>query len=483
MKTIKRNIVWGCLLFTAACMTVSCRRVESNDGKTHTITESDQKSVAVTIYNNDLGLVKDIRSVKLDEGSYTINFMDVAEKIMPSSVHVISLTHEDSFYLLEQNYEYDLMNHQKLMDKYVGKEVKLIFKSSYDGTEEERTATLLSNNQGPVYKIGDEIHLGYPGRVILPKLPDDLLAKPTLVWLVDNKTQKQQDIEVSYLTNGMSWECNYVLVLDKTDLSANLTGWVTINNNTGAAFQDASVKLVAGEVNRVRPEQPQRQKMYMMETAAAPRADQFEEQEFFEYHIYTLNRPTTLKQNQMKQIVLFEANSIATTKEYRVSGQRYYFTSTYSSPVKSIPVNVEVEFKNSEKNNLGIPLPKGIFRVYKEDPDGMLQFTGEDRIDHTPKDEDITIKMGEAFDIVAERTQTDYRKVRKDLQEVAWEIVLRNHKKEPVTVIVEEPIPGDWEIMETTHSYEKTSAHTVEFSVPVEADGETKLTYRTSIRW
>ncbi|MDX9701614.1 MAG: DUF4139 domain-containing protein [Candidatus Auribacterota bacterium] len=465
------------------CLSVSCGKVHSDQPKTATIDASSQSAVAVTIYNDNLGLVRDIRSVKLSPGLYTIQFMDVAEHILPTSVHAASLTAQDSFYVLEQNYEYDLINHEKLMDKYVGKDVKLVFKSSYDGSEEIRDAILLANNQQPVFKIGGEIHLGFPGRVILPELPEDLLARPTLVWLVDNKTGDSHDIEVSYLTSGISWECNYVMVLDKTDANADLTGWVSIDNRTGASFRNASVKLVAGEINRALPQTNYVAKRYMMETAAMPAPDQFEEKEFFEYHIYTLNRPATVKQNQMKQIVLFEGNDIATAKEYTLSGQRYYFTSLYTTPLKSLPVDVVVKFKNSKENNLGIPLPKGIIRVYKADHEGMLQFAGEDSIAHTPKDEEITVKLGEAFDIKAERKQTDYRKVRKDLQEVEWEIAIRNHKKENVTVIVKETVPGEWEIVDHTHPFKKESADTVSFSVPVETDGETVLRYRASIKW
>ncbi len=462
---------------------ISCQKVHSDQPQSATIDESNQSSIAITIYNDNLGLVKDTRDIQLDPGLYTIQFMDVAEHIMPDSVHAVSLSHQDSFHVLEQNYEYDLMNHNKLMDKYVGKEVKLIFKSEYDGSEEIRNATLLSNNQQPVFKIDDEIHLGFPGRVILPELPEDLLARPTLVWLVNNKTSEQQNIEVSYLTNGISWKCNYVLVLDKTDQHADLTGWVTIDNKTGTSFQDASVKLVAGDVNRVKPQVSYNREVYMMKAAAAPEADQFEEKEFFEYHIYTLNRPATVKQNQMKQIVLFEGSDISTTKEFRVKGYRYYYTSTYSSALKALPVEVVVKFQNSKDNNLGIPLPKGTIRVYKADHDGMLQFAGEDAIDHTPKDEEISVKLGEAFDVTAERTQTDYRKIRKDLQEVEWEVTIRNHKKDDITVIIEEPIPGDWTIIDHTHPFEKKSASMVHFSVPVKSDGEATLRYRTSIKW
>ena len=447
------------------------------------VTGENQSNVAITIYNNNLGLIKDIRVVALDKGVYNVNFKDVSGQIIPSSVHVKSLDSPDDFFVLEQNYEYDLMNPNKLMDKYVGKNVKLIFKSVYTGEEEEREATLLSNNQEPIYKIDDEIHLGFPGRVILPKIPDDLLAKPTLVWLVDNKNSKKQKLELSYLTDGISWRCDYVLILSKNDKSADMTSWVTINNNSGTNYKNATVKLVAGDVKR-ETQKRQFAKAGMMydESAVLARAPQFEEEGFFEYHLYTLQRKTTIKQNQVKQIVLFENNGLKIDKKFILHGLNYYYTSAYQQPIKTIPVKVVLELENSKDNKLGIPLPKGLVRVYKEDKSGMLQFAGEHSIKHTPKDEKVKLQIGEAFDIKAERKQSDFRKIRTNMYEVEWEISVRNHKDEDVVVIAEEPLPGDWEIIEKSHDYKKISANVVHFELPVKKDQETVLIYRAKIK-
>ena len=456
--------------------------LSSNQTDAVNVSATEQTSVAITVYNNNLGLVKDIREVTLEKGIYNVNFKDVSGQIIPSSVHVKSLDTPDDFFVLEQNYEYDLMNPSKLMDKYVGKNVKLIFKSAYTGEEEEREALLLSNNQEPIYKIDDEIHLGFPGRVILPKIPEDLLAKPTLVWMVDNKNDKKQKLELSYLTDGISWQCDYVLVLSKDDKSADMTSWVTINNNSGTSYKNATVKLVAGDVKRETVRKVYGKANGMYETAMSARAPQFEEEGFFEYHLYTLQRETTIKQNQIKQIVLFENNGLKIDKKFMLYGLNYYYTSAYQQPIKTIPVKVVLELKNSEANKLGIPLPKGLVRVYKEDNSGMLQFAGEHSINHTPKDEMIKLQIGEAFDVKAERKQSDFRKIRTNLYEVEWEIVVRNHKDEDIVVIAEEPLPGDWEIIDKTHDYKKISANVVHFELPVKKDQETVLRYRAKIK-
>lgn len=468
------------VLYAVLCHSLA---VQSEPTDTMTVNADSQQSLAVTIYNNNLALIKEVRSVTLPADTIHINFMDVAQSIIPSSVYIKSLQTPDAFIVLEQNYEYDLMDQNKLMDKYVGKNVKLIFKSVYDGSEEEREAVLLSNNNGPIYKIDDEIHLGFPGRIILPKLPDDLLARPTLVWMVDNRNASAQDLEVSYLTNGFSWRCDYVMVLNQDDTTCGLSGWVTINNQSGTHYDDAQIKLVAGEVNQVREDTNYMRKAYAEVAMSAVPKPQFAEESFFEYHLYTLQRPATIKQNQMKQIMLMETSEVKLTKKYVVNGYSHYYTSVYRDPIQNVDVKVMVEFMNSDDNNLGMPLPEGIIRVYKADKDGMLQFTGENRIDHTPKNEKIDFSLGNAFDIVAERTQTEWRKVRNDLYEVEWRITIRNHKEKNIDVAVQESIPGDWEIKTATYPYKKISAQTVEFTVPVTADGETTLTYYAEIKY
>ncbi|HEX9022245.1 MAG TPA: DUF4139 domain-containing protein [Geobacteraceae bacterium] len=446
-------------------------------------TLADQTGVALTVYNSNLGLVKDRRDIKLGRGQGELRFMDVAAQIIPASVHIKSLADPASLRVLEQNYEYDLMSPQKLMDKYVGKEVKLYQKNPYTEREEIVAATLLANNNGPIYRIGNEITFDHPGRVILPGLPESLIAQPTLVWLLENSLSKTQTVEASYLTNGITWRADYVLTLDGDDRKADLAGWVTIDNKSGATYRDAALKLVAGDVNRVREDRARPFMVGKAVMAGAAPAPQFKEEGFFEYHLYTLQRPSTIKDNQTKQISLISADAIPVRKEFLFRGADYYYFGQYGDVTAKQKVGVFVEIANRKEANLGIPLPKGTVRVYKRDSDGGLQFIGEDAIDHTPKDEKVRIKVGDAFDVVGSRKQTDWKKTASDTYEAAFEIDLKNHKKEDIVVRVVEPIPGDWQMLSSSYDYSKNEAHTAEFNIPVKKAGETKLTYRVRMRY
>ncbi len=450
-----------------------------------TSTLDDQQSVSLTIYNVNLGLVKDLRTLKLPKGIGKLRFMDVASQIIPTSVHIKSLVNPGSLIVLEQNYEYDLLNPQKLLDKYVGKEVKLYTKNPYTEREELVSATLLSNNGGPIFRIGDEITYGHPGRIIFPGVPEDLMAKPTLVWLAENNLLNGQKVEASYLTNGINWRSDYVVTLNDKDDRADLSGWVTIDNKSGATYRNAKVKLVAGDVNRVKDEHDYKDKLMRvaemgLAKAAAP---QFKEESFFEYHIYTLQRTATVKDNQTKQISLVQADTIPVKKEFIFRGAPYYYYGQHGEISSNQKVGVFVEIDNRKENNLGMPLPKGTIRVYKHDSEGSLQFIGEDSIDHTPVKEKIRIKLGDAFDVKGGRKMTTWKKLMFNRYEAAYEISLRNHKKEDVVVKVIEPIPGDWTMVESSHEYQKTEAFTAEFSIPVPRDGETKVTYRVRMRY
>ena len=444
----------------------------------------DQTGISITIYNVNLGLVKDQRQLKLPKGTGSLKFMDVASQIIPTSVHIKSLVNPGSLQILEQNYEYDLLNPQKLLDKYVGKEVKLFYKNPYTEREDTVTATLLSNNGGPIFKIGDEITFGHPGRIIFPGVPESLISKPTLVWLLENSLSSVQKVEASYLTNGINWRSDYVVTLNEKDDRADISGWVTIDNKSGTTYKDAKIKLVAGDVNRAKNDYEYKDKMLRftgeMAKAAAP---QFKEEEFFEYHIYTLQRPATVKDNQTKQISLVNADNVTVKKELVYYGAQYYYRSTYGEKISNQKIGVFVEIANKKEYNLGIPLPKGTVRVYKHDSEGSLQFVGEDSIDHTPKDEKIKVKLGDAFDVVGSRKQTDWKKIAYDTYETTFEISLRNHKKEDVVVKVIEPIPGEWTILSSSHGHKKTEAFTAEFEIPVPKDKEVKLTYRVRMRY
>jgi hypothetical protein len=484
---IKYVVIVLAVLFLASigyCPVSSAEKKETKNGAASSSLD-DQTGIALTIYNVNLGLVKDQRQIKLGKGISDLRFMDVASQIIPASVHIKSVVNPDTLQILEQNYEYDLLNPQKLLDKYVGKEVKLYTKNPYTEREELVTAMLLSNNGQPIFKIGDEITFGHPGRIVFPGVPEDLNAKPTLVWMLKNSLSSAQRIEASYLTNGINWRSDYVVTLNEKDDKADLSGWVTIDNHSGTTYKNAKLKLVAGDVNRAKDEHEYKDKMMRVAGIAAAKAPapQFKEDSFFEYHIYTLERSATVKDNQTKQVSLVSADNIPVRKELLYYGAAYYYYNRYGEAMSNQKIGVFVEVANRKENNLGIPLPKGTVRVYKADKEGSLQFVGEDSIDHTAKDEKVRIKLGDAFDVVGSRKQTDWKKIAYDTYEAAFEISLRNHKKEDVVVKVVEPIPGDWTMLSSSHAYKKSEAFTAEFNIPVPKDQEVKLNYRVRMRY
>jgi len=440
------------------------------------------RSLAVTVYNGDLGLIRDERRIELENGVFTLPFRDVAALIDPTSVAFRALNSGGAVDVLEQNYEYDLMTPEALLAKYVGEMVTLV--TTVDGEDRAVQAKLLSVQGGTVYQIGDSIALNPPGRVVLPALKGDLKASPTLVWTLASQRAGTEPIEVSYLTGGLSWKADYVATLSADDRTLDLGGWVTIDNRSGTTYPDAKLKLVAGDIHRapqVGQDMMARRALEMADVA--PSGAAFEERTFFEYHLYDLPRPTTIKNNQTKQIRLLETASVRTAKVFRLAGASWYYTQQYGGE-QGLKVGVYQEFENRERDGLGVPLPAGTVRLYKADADGTLQLVGEDRIDHTPQDEKVVLKIGEAFDVVADRRQTEFEVVASGhVWEEAFEVVIRNHKKDDIVVQVVEPLPGDWRMLSNSHDFEKLDAFTVRFDVPVKAGGEATLQYRIRITY
>lgn len=484
-----KRFFWFCTVLTF-CLDISAAPFSMSQEAlpTRSTTSQDQQSLMLTVYNSNLGLVKDIRTIELSNGVSELRFMDVASQINPATVHIKSLTNPTEFSVQEQNYEYDLLNPQKLLDKYIGKEVTLVRLVTENNSTAERVVKvkLLSNNGGqPIWELDGQVITGMSSdRLIFPQLPENLIAQPTLVWRLENRGSRNQTLEASYLTAGITWKADYVLNLSADEKAADLNGWVTIDNRSGATYKNASLQLVAGELNRVRQETDAAMELNAGIVKRKMAAPAFAEESFFEYHLYSLDRKTTVKDNQSKQISLLTGTGAAIHKEYVLNGKNFYYRNRQSpgTPLKD-EVETFIEFKNSKENSLGSPLPKGVLRVYKADSLGGQQLIGEDQIDHTPKDETIRVKLGKAFDIVAERNQTDYQVISDRVYEMAFNVTIRNHKDQPIMVLVNEPIGGDWRILQSTFEYEKTAAFAAQFKVPVGKDGESKLNYRIRVKY
>ena len=445
-------------------------------------TSKEREQVSITVYNGGYGLVREIRSVDMPIGRVALEFRDVAAQVEPETVHLKSLLDDDSLSVFEQNYRFDLLTPEKLLKKYVGKKVKLQRWNEKLGKDEEFEAEVLSVDGTPVMRVNGEITYGFPGRISFPEVPANLIAQPTLVWLLGTSLAKQK-LEVTYLTQGLGWNADYVLVVDDKDASADLTGWVTLSNQSGTGFEDAQLKLVAGDVQRVSDESAATGDTGGEYKAKKPDEPSFQEEGFFEYHLYTLERPTTLLDNEQKQVTLLEAAGVKIDKKLIFFGQSYYYRGNYGQVASNQKVGVYLDIQNKEDNHLGIPLPKGTIRVYKADSSGAKQFIGEDHIDHTPRDEKLRLKMGDAFDVVADRKQTDWTAVSDCVSESGWEIALRNHKDAATDVQVREPAEGDWEILASNFPATKEDAQTFTFDVKVPAKGEIKISYRVRVAW
>jgi hypothetical protein len=453
-------------------------------------TLADQTQVAVTIYNENLALVKDQRKLQLKTGPQALALRDVSARMRPETALLRSVSAPGSLYVQEQNFDFDLLTPQKLLEKYVGRSVQLVRTNPATGAETTEQAQVLAANNGIVLQVGQRIETGTPnGRIVYGDVPPNLRDRPTLVMSLDNSGGTQQDVELSYLTSGLAWKADYVVELNAADTALDLSGWVTLTNTSGATYRNAKLQLVAGDVNQVTPamQNMARAKVMMAPAAAAP-AREMAEEALFEYHLYTLQRPTTIAENQTKQVALLSAAAVPARKELLLTGADYYYRSSFGELGQKMKVGVFMEFDNKESAHLGQPLPKGIVRVYKKDQAGNAQFVGEDRIDHTPKNETVRLKLGEAFDVTADKKQTDFKKLggtgKYNSQfETAFELVLKNAKKEAVTVTVQEPIPGDWQMLSESYPSTKAASNTAVWKIRVPAEGSTTLNYRTQVRF
>jgi hypothetical protein len=480
---------WVASLVVAGISGVPFHRASSSaarlaDTQTGSTTLADQADLSLTVYNSNIALVRDVRELQLARGTSDLRFMDIAATVNPATVHFRSLSEPSRVRVLEQNYEYDLLEPEKLLRKYVGRDVTLVRTHRDQSGEEEVKAHLLSYNGSPVWRIGGEIVTGMQAdHIRFPELPGNLYSRPTLIWTVDNTGGARHRVEASYLASKLSWNADYVLTVARDDKSADIDGWVTVTNGSGTSFNNAKLQLVAGDLNRVR-QSGGRFEVDALRKDAAPAAAAMAQEAFSDYHLYTLARKTTINNSETKQVSMLGATAFPVQKRYVVEGQNFYYHNAQhpGAPIKDV-VQVFYQFKNEEKAGLGMPMPAGNIRVYQSDSSGGVQFVGEDRIDHTPKDEGINLKIGNAFDVVCERKQTDFQKIASGTYEVEYEITLRNHKAAAVAVEVNEPIGGTWRMLQSSHEWTKTSAWAAQFNVPVAADAAVTLKYRVRVTY
>jgi len=454
-------------------------------------TQKDQQALAVTIYNGNLALVRDQRELRLARGDQELAFQEVSAMIRPETALLRNLTDSKDFWVNEQNFDFDLLTPRKLLEKYVGQTVTVateVPNPDGPGSRERREeAQVLATSEGVVLKFPDRIETAAPGRIIFPGVPGTLRARPTLVIDLHSAADRPQKLELTYLTGGLSWEADYVANLAPDEKTLDLSGWVTLTNQSGIAYPAATLQLVAGDVHRA--EAPRRAPMAALAMGGAVnKAAEMKEEGLFEYHLYTLGRPATLKENQTKQVALLSASSVPVRKEFVLKGEGYYYQARYDELGDRLKVGVFIEFDNRTESRMGMPLPKGVVRVYQRDSQGRPQFVGEDTVDHTPKNEQVRLKLGDAFDLTARRRQTDFKSLGPQGQfhnvyESAYRVDLANAKHEPVTVTVLEPLRGDWEITQNSHPFTKESSGLARFQVTVPAEGTAALIYRARVRW
>jgi len=442
-----------------------------------TATLDDQTELAVTVYNSDIALVRDVRNLQLPRGTFDLRYMDIAATVNPATVHFRSTTEPSRVSVLEQNYEYDLLDPDKLLRKYVGRDVTLVRNG------QETRARLLSYNTGPIWQIDRQIVTGVAAdQYRFPELPDNLYTRPTLIWTLQNDGQPRHRVEASYLARSLAWNADYVLTVARDDRSADLDGWVTVTNGSGTAFRNARLQLVAGDLNRIRQTVSELRRDALADRSAA--APAMAQESFGDYHLYTVARKTTIGNAETKQISMLTGTGVAIEKRYVVDGQQFYYRNAAhpGSPIKDV-VQVYYQLKNDERGGLGMPMPAGNVRVYQADSKGGVQFVGEDRIGHTPKDETLRLHIGNAFDVVCERKQVDFEKIAASTYEVEYAITLRNHKGTPIAVQVNEPIGGTWRVLRSSHEWTKTDAFAAQFTVPVAADATAVLNYRVRVTY
>ncbi len=445
------------------------------DSVERTSTLADVRAVNLTIYNGALALVHDRRHVELAQGDNRLAWRDVGASMDATSAILEDITTPGAVHVVEQNFNFDLLRPQTILDKYVGHDVTVVHDKPQPGRPERETAKLLADNDGVVLQYADRIETGLTdSHIVYPALPPDLRDRPTLVLDLASDAAGAADLDLSYLTGGLDWHADYVGVVSPSDDRMDLQGLITLSNTSGTSFPNARLQLVAGNVNVVRA--PTMDQMQAMAVPAPTPAPEVSEQNFFEYHLYTLDRPTSVLNNQTKQVSLLSARAVPIVKTLELRGSSNYYYGPAADLGQKLKVGVYVTFAN-KSGDLGIPLPGGIVRLYKNDAAGTSQFLGSDRIDHTPRNEDVRLHLGDSFDVTANKKQLSFTALGNCSFASDYQIVLSNAKTEPVDVLVVEPIPGDWEITTENVHHQKTSSATASWTIHIPADSKSTLTY------
>ncbi len=460
--------VLGWTLAAASAPTPAGAQPRGKSDSTSAAKSDAARDVAVTVYNDNLGVVKDRRPFTLTAGISDLRFTDVASAIDPTSVHLRSLG-RSPIEILWQDYRYDLVSTEKLLERYVDQPIDVATKD-----DQVRKGTLLSHDGGSLVLQDPGGGLTLLNRsevrqVGLRELPKGLITRPTLVWRLRSQAAGDQPLEVSYMTGGMSWHAEYVTVLDPSETNLDLQGWASVENRSGATYDEAKIKLVAGSIHRAQQPRPVYTDGMMMRAQEA--MSKIESRAFFEYHLYEVPMRATLANNEVKQVGLLHATGVKSMKRYTFDAQR-----------DNDNVMVTIEFENSTAAGLGMPLPEGVVRIFKRDTDGSLELAGEDRIKHTPKNEKVRVSVGNAFDIGVERKQTDFKQVTPRVTEQSFEIVLRNHKPEAVDVTISEHAGGDWTLTQQSHPHVKKDATTFEFTVRCAPEKPVTVSYTLRTR-
>ena len=478
-------------------------------------------AAALTIYNQSFAVVRQTLPLDLKSGTNQLEITNITAHLEPDSVILRDLKSGRDLHILEQNYRADVASQGLLLSLYEGKTIDFLVNgvhkpgkiirsgyvphyqaySSYNQQyyQQQQQAYVNAGAGEPIIEIDGQLQFGLPGQPIFPALTNETILKPTLSWLLQSDRPGNTNAEFSYVTGGMSWHADYNVVAPVSGNLLDIVGWVTLDNQTGKTFSNAHIKLMAGDVNKL---QPVAMSGPVSEVdGMAMRADAFRpavtERNFDEYHLYTLERPSTLYDRETKQVEFVRASGVPSQRLYVYDGlnidQNYRGYSLENIRdmenfgIQSNPkIWAMVEFKNSKENHLGLPLPKGRVRFYRRDTDGQLEFTGENLIDHTPSDETIRLYTGNVFDAVGERKRTSYHVDRNaHTLDESFEIKLRNHKKEPMEIRVVEHLYrwSNWDIVKNSDSFNKLDSKTVEFRVKVPPDGEKVVAYTAHYSW